>query len=171
MATGTRSLPTDSPIPYFQPIERGYMSEGSQEGVYAAPYVDPSEHTVNIGGTDYCSEITETDGVSTFTGLDDYDTLFAARHGRGTLDPGPKVSEQITTTSLGISPPMVGPELINPMERVMPIHDVAHSGQREQVSLTNETLKPRVVSPSSEIIGEGAAYFHRYDGNNIGCSR
>ena len=52
MATGTRSLPTDSPIPYFQPIERGYVSEGSQEGVYETPYVDPSEHTINIGGTD-----------------------------------------------------------------------------------------------------------------------
>ena len=51
-ATGTRSLPSDSRIPYFQPIERGYMSEGSQEGVYMTPYVDPSEHTVNIGGTD-----------------------------------------------------------------------------------------------------------------------
>ena len=142
MATGTRSLPTDSPIPYFQPIERGYMSEGSQEGVYATPYVDPSEHTVNIGGTDYHSEITETDRVSTFTGLDDYDTLFAARHGRGALDPVPKVSEQITTTSLGIPPPMVDPELINPMERVMAIHGVMHPGQREQVSLTHETLKP-----------------------------
>ena len=68
------------------------MSEGSQEGVYVTPYVDPSEHTVNIGGTDYHSEITETDRVSTFTGLDDYDTLFAARHGRGTLDPVPGVS-------------------------------------------------------------------------------
>ena len=77
MATHTRSLSTDSPIPYFQPTERGYMSEGSQEGVYASPYVDPSEHTVNMGGTDYHSEITETDKVSTFTGLDDYDTLFA----------------------------------------------------------------------------------------------
>ena len=53
-------------FPYFQPIERGYMSEGSQEGVYATPYVDPSEHTVNIGGIDYHSEITETDRVSTF---------------------------------------------------------------------------------------------------------
>ena len=63
------------------------MSEGSQEGEYATPYVDPSEHTVNIGGIDYHSEITETDRVSTFTGLDDYDTLFAARHGRGALDP------------------------------------------------------------------------------------
>ena len=28
MATGIRSLPTDSPFPYFQPIERGHMSEG-----------------------------------------------------------------------------------------------------------------------------------------------
>ena len=55
MATGTPSLTTDSPIPYFQPIVRGYMSEGSQEGVYTTPYVDPSEHTINIGGTDYHS--------------------------------------------------------------------------------------------------------------------
>ena len=44
-------------------------------------------------------------------GLDDYDTLFAARHGRGALDPVPKVGEQITTTSLGIQPPMVGPRI------------------------------------------------------------
>ena len=28
MATGTRSLPTDSPVPYFQPIEKGHVSEG-----------------------------------------------------------------------------------------------------------------------------------------------
>ena len=40
MATGTRSLPTDSPVPYFQPVERGHMSEGrlsdmnSQEAVF-----------------------------------------------------------------------------------------------------------------------------------------
>ena len=143
MATGTQSLPTNSPIPYFQPIERGYMSEGFQEGVYATPYVDPSEHTVNIGGTDYHSEITETDRVSTFTGLDDYDTLFAARHGRGALDPVPRVSKQmITTTSSGIPPPITGPELINPMERVMSTHDIVHSSQRKQVSLPNEALQP-----------------------------
>ena len=141
MATGTRSLPTDPPIPYFQPIERGYMSEGSQEGVYATPYVDPSEHTINIGGTDYHSEITETDRVSTFTGLDDYDTLFAAKHGRGALDPVPKIGEQITTTSIGISPPMTSPELISPMERMMPIHGDVHPGQREQFSPTPETVK------------------------------
>ena len=28
MATGTRSLHTNSPVPYFQLIERGHMSEG-----------------------------------------------------------------------------------------------------------------------------------------------
>ena len=59
MATGTWSLPTNVPVPFFQPIDRGYMSEGSQEGVYATPYVDPSEHTVNTGGTDYHPEIPE----------------------------------------------------------------------------------------------------------------
>ena len=152
MATHTRSLPTDSPIPYIQPIERGYMSEGSQMGVYATPYVDPSEYTINIGGTDYHSEITETDRVSTFTGLDDYDTLFAARHGRGALDPVPKIAEQKSTTTSGMPPPMVGPELINQMERMMPILGDAHPEQREQVKL-------QMASPSSEIIGEGAAIF------------
>ena len=28
MATGTRSLPTDSPVPYFQQPERGHVLEG-----------------------------------------------------------------------------------------------------------------------------------------------
>ena len=50
-------------------------------------------YTINIGGIDYHSEITETDRVSTFMGLDDYDTLFAAKHGRGALDPVPKIVE------------------------------------------------------------------------------
>ena len=161
MATGTRSLPTDSPVPYFQPIERGYMSEGSQEGIYAPPYVDPSEHTINIGGTDYHPDISETDKVSTYTGLDDYDTLFAAKHGRGALDPVPRVNEQlIMTTSMGIMPRTVSTGLMtNPLEKVMSTHDIIHPGQREQVSLPKETLQHRVGSPSSEIIGEGAAIY------------
>ena len=49
MTTCTRSLPTDSPIP-FQLIERRHMSEGSLEGI--PPYMIPSEHTINIGGID-----------------------------------------------------------------------------------------------------------------------
>ena len=41
MATGTRSLPTNSLVPYFQLIERGHMSEGrlsdmdAQEAMFA----------------------------------------------------------------------------------------------------------------------------------------
>ena len=62
MATHARLLPTDSPIPYFQLIERGYMSEGSQEGITS--YRILSEHTINICGTDYHSEITKTDSVN-----------------------------------------------------------------------------------------------------------
>ena len=135
MATHTRSLPTNSPIPYFQPIEKGYMSEGSQEGIPVTPYVNPSEHTINIGGTDYHSEITETDRVLTFTGLDDYDTLFAARHGRGALDPDPKTGELKSIVTPSISPLMVGPKLINPMERMLPVCGDIHLDQREQVKL------------------------------------
>ena len=52
------------------------------------------------------------DIVSTFTGLDDYDTLFAARHSRGALDPIPTVGKQKSTTTLGIPIPMAGPKLI-----------------------------------------------------------
>ena len=47
---------------------------------------------------------------------------------------------------------MAGPEIINPMERMMPIHGDVYSDQREQVKL-------QMASPSSEIIGEGAAIF------------
>ena len=131
MATHTRSLPTDSPIPYFQPIERGYMSEGSQEGI--TPYRVPSEHIFHIGGTDYHSKLTKTDRVSTFTGLDDYDTSFAARHGRGALDPVPKTGETKAMVTTSVSPPMIGPKLINPKERTLSVHDDAVLHQREQM--------------------------------------
>ena len=45
MATHTRSLPMDSPIP-FQLIERRHMSEGSLEDI--PPYRIPSEHIHSI---------------------------------------------------------------------------------------------------------------------------
>ena len=149
MATHTRSLPTDSPIP-FQLTERRHMSEGSLEGI--PPYRIPSEHTFNIGGIDYHSEITETDRVSTFMGLDDYDTLFAARHGRGALDPVPKITETKDIATTSITSPMVGPELIGSMVKSLPVYDEANLCQREQV-------QPHAASPRSDIIGEGAAIF------------
>ena len=149
MATHTRSLPTDSPVP-FQQNERRHMSEGSLEGIL--PYRIPSEHTINIGGIDYHSEITETDRVSTFMGLDDYDTLFAARHGRGALDLVPKIAEIKDKVTTGITSPMVGPELHDSVEKPFPVHDDANLQQREQMQL-------RAASPKTDIIGEGAAIF------------
>ena len=67
MAASTRSLPTDSPVPYFQPIERGHMSEGRlsdlglQENIYVPPYVNPWEKTIRPGGTDYHPNASEMD--------------------------------------------------------------------------------------------------------------
>ena len=167
MATSTRSLPTDSPVPYFQPSERGHMSEGrlsdlgSQEGMYVPPHVNPWEKIERPGGTDYHPNSSEIDRVSTYTGLDDYDTFFATRHGRGALDQVPRMSEQmIMMTSVGITPPTLGMGLmVNPLERIIPTYDNVHSSQRECTSIPKDPLKHRVVSPSSEITGESAAIF------------
>ena len=168
MATSTRSLPTNSPVPYYQPFERGPMLEGrlsdpsSQEGMYIPPYyVNPWEMIEWPGGNEYHPNVSELDRVSTYTGLDDYDTLFAARHGRGALDQAPRMSEQmIMTSSMGITPTTLSTGLmVNPLDKVKPPSDIEHSNQREHTSMTKDPLKPRVVSPSSEIIGEGAAIF------------
>ena len=70
---------------------------------------------------------------STFTGLDDYDTLFAARHGRGALDPVPKTGATKPMVATSISRPMIGPELINPMERTLSVQEDANLHQREQM--------------------------------------
>ena len=96
-----------------------------------------------------------------YTGLDDYDTLFAARHGRGALDPAPRMSEQkIITSSVGITPTTLSTGLmVNQLDKVKPPSDIECSNQRECTSMTKDPLKPRVVSPSSKIIGEGAAIF------------
>ena len=168
MATSTRSLPTNSPVPYYQPFERGPMSEGrlsdsgSQEGMYIPPYyVNPWEMIEQPGGNEYHPNVSELDRVSTYTGLDDYDTLFAARHGRGALDQAPRMSEQmIMTSSMGITSTTLSTGLmVNPLDKVKPPSNIEYSNQREHASMTKDPLKPRVVSPSSEIIGEGAAIF------------
>ena len=134
MATHTISLPTDSPIP-FLPIERRHMSEGSLENI--PPYGIPSDYTINIGGINYHSEtyhseITETNRVSTFTGLDNYDTLFAAKHGRGALDLVPNIAKTKDIVTTSMSTPMVGPALIDRVEKSLSIYD-ADLHEREQM--------------------------------------
>ena len=63
MVTGTRSLLTDSPVPYFLLIERGHMTEGrlsdmgSQEAIFAGGMhisprqMNPWETTELLGGS------------------------------------------------------------------------------------------------------------------------
>ena len=123
--------------------------------------MNPWEATELSGGLGYHPVVSEMDRVSTYTGLDDYDTLFEARHGRGTLDHVPRKSEQIViTSSVGITPTTSSAGLmVNPMGKVKHTIDIEHPNQREHASMTTDPLKCRVVSPSSEIIGEGAAIF------------
>ena len=78
-------------------MSEGRLSDlGLQENIYIPPYVNPWEKTIRSGGTDYHPNTSEIDRVSTYTGLDDYDTLFAARHGRGALDQVPTMNEQMS---------------------------------------------------------------------------
>ena len=141
MTSSTRSLPTDLPVPYFQSIERGHMSEGVPSDIGSpgavphggiqmppchanlseAPYIPP-------GGIEYHPAVMEPYRLSTYTGLDDYDTVFEARHGRGALDHMPRISgEAIVTSSIGITPTTLSVAAIeNPMVGIRPILTVDH---------------------------------------------
>ena len=169
MATGTRSLLTDSPVPYFQPIVRGHMSEGrlsdSSQRIVFLGDMQMSPHAVNVssGGIKYHPLATEPD---TYTGLaDDCDSLFEARHGRGALDPMPMTSrEMVTTSSVGTTPTTLSTGMINPMTEVGPTYNNGslHPNEREHVPVDTDlsVVGHRAVSPSSgHIIGEGAAIF------------
>ena len=77
--------------------------------------VNPWETTELLGGIGYHPVVSEIDRVSTYTGLDDYDTLFEATHDRGALDHVPKKSEEIVITITG---------------KVKPTIDIEHPSQR-----------------------------------------
>ena len=67
--------------------------------------MNPWETIELPGSTGYHLLVSEIDRVSSYTGLDDYDTLFEARHGRGALDHVPRKSEEmVLTSSMGITP-------------------------------------------------------------------
>ena len=116
LATGTRSLPTNSPVPYFQhvPHERGQMSEGvpsdmdllvdtlhiiqnvqilaRQANSDILPYLPSSSIEYDQRGVDQ-------DRLSTYTSLDDYDVMFEARHGREVIDNMSVAGEKVSVTS------------------------------------------------------------------------
>ena len=99
-------------------------------------------------------------------GLDDYDTLFKAKHGRGAWDHVPRTSgEMVTTYPIGITPTTLSRgKIANPMIEMRPTFNNGplHTNQRECVPLSTDPsmMGHRVVSPSSgHIIGEGAAIF------------
>ena len=168
MATCTRSLPTDSPVPYFQPLERGHMSEGvpsdigSLEGVLCESMQMPLHHAnsdvfpyLPSGGIEYSPKVFKEERLSTYTGLDDYDTVFEARHGRGTVDNIPKSGERtLAVPSMGIPSTITSEDMAeNLMVGARPKH-TPDSGQmppdqREHVSIGEvpSMTGPRVVSP------------------------
>ena len=119
MATGTRSLPTGSPVPYFQQPERGHVSEGVPSDIDLP--VGASHETQNIqiphrcansdifpylpsSGIEYNPRIVDQDKLSTYTSLDDYDTLFEARHDRVAIDSVPISGERVPATSPVVMP-------------------------------------------------------------------
>ena len=122
---------------------------------------------IPLGGMEYHPVVTEPDRLSTYTGLDDYDTLFEVRHGREALDYMPRLSgEAIVTSSIGMTPASLSAGMIeSPTVRIRPIPDsgLPPTGRKEHVSAGAEPsmMGHRVVSPVSTgyIIGEGAVIF------------
>ena len=180
MATGTRSLPTDSLVPYFQSLERVHVSEGvpsdigSPEGALHGSMQMPSHHAnsdvfpyLPSGGIEYNPEVFEQERLSTYTGLNDYDTLFEPTHGKGTVDNLPKTGERtLIVPSMGM-PPMSEDMAENLMVGARPKHTPDSRqllpGKREHISIGGvpSMTGQRVVSPinNQHILGEGTAIF------------
>ena len=137
--------------------------------------VQMPSHSVNLneaaytpsGGIEYHPVVTESDKLSTYTGLDDYDTLFEARHGRGALDHMSRTSGEVIVASLiGMTPSTLSVGVIeNPMVRARPLPDseLPSTKQKEHVTMSADPSirGHRIVSPisSDHVIGEGAVIF------------
>ena len=124
--------------------------------------------TCPSGGIEYNPEIFKQERLSTYTGLDVYDTLFEARHGRGAVDNIPKSGERTVDVNLLRMPPMIASEGMteNLMVGARPKHipDNGHLSpdQREHVSVGGvpSTTGQRIVSPvnTQHILGKGLPY-------------
>ena len=145
--------------------EGRYSDKGSLETAFATD-IHMSSQSVNLpravdipGGIVY-HPVAESGRVLTYMGLDDYDTLFEARHGRGALDHAPRKSEEIITPFMGITPTTVSTGLVVPyMDKGKSAVGIEPLSQNDCVYMMTYPLNKRVVSPSSEITGEGAVIF------------
>ena len=121
-------------------------------------------------GIEYDPRIVDQDKLSTFTNLDDHDTLFEARHGRGAIDSVPISDERVPATSPVAIPistaNMVVTKTIMTGARPKYIsdHEYPHPSKRDPISVGKgyqSTTEHRIVSPVGvgHILGEGAAIF------------
>ena len=119
------------------------------------------------GGIEYNPEVFEQERLSTYTGLDDYDTLFEARHGRGAVDNIPKTGARtLVVPSMGVpstSEDMTENLMVGARPKHTPDSGQPLPGKREHISIEDVPLTTgqRVVSPvnNQHMLGEGAAIF------------
>ena len=138
MATGTRSLPTNLPGPYFPSISptRGPTPEGVSSDMnllmgppQTAQNLQGPARQANLdilpylpsSGIEYNQRGIDQDRLSTYTSHDDYDAMFEARHGRGAIDNVIATSETVSATSqIMVTTPAVSMRIIkNPITRTM----------------------------------------------------
>ena len=100
------------------------------------PYLPP-------GGIEYHPVVSELDRLSTYTGLNDYDTLFQARHGRGALDNMHKSCEEIIAISsiemihVTLSAGMTEDSMVS--KRPIPDSGLLPSCQKEHISASADS--------------------------------
>ena len=123
-------------------VSEGRLSDIDSQGAVFLGGIQRPPHCVNLnetanipsGGIEYHPIVSESDRLSTYMGLDDYDTLFEAKHGRGALDHVPRTSgEVVTTSSIEITPTTLSTGVIaNPMVKVKSTFDSGplHTNQR-----------------------------------------
>ena len=148
MNTGPRSLPTNSPVPYFQSTDTEYRLESGLSDRYSL-----RAHTV----IDVCRS--SHDDYATV--LDDYATLNEATYDRETMDIAPRVgasvisTEVVPTTLGGMTPAPSSTGMIrNPRTKI-----VSTSGSPLQKKCIPMSADRVVSSSSSHVIGEGATIF------------
>ena len=130
LATNTRSLLTDSPGPYFQPIlhDRGQAPEDKYDDIKLPvdlPYVHilPGSLNGSQGPTTTRCAISDIitflpsniskhvqggidqDAMSSYTSSDDYGAMFEARHGKGAVKNSLAISKGIRSTTFPMTIP------------------------------------------------------------------